>query len=291
MMQFLKEKTFWKRAFFLFLLSPLLVLGLLNILGPQMEMEDNELLEDLISAGLDKDHLHISYVESAEGKLRFMHYAEDSIKPLLLMIHGSPGDLSGFELYFKDSILRSKFQLVAFDRPGFGKSTRPASPSLDEQMTALQEVLDQTAYSDLYLLGHSYGGSIVWTSFLHSVKGLKHSLVIAGSVDPELEPREWWRPLLDQPLVSWTLPRMLNSSNHEIKGLYEELLVLHSIDPIGKGAMTVFQGDVDRLVPPGNAHYLKEKVKDSDIIWFKGEGHFILWSKQREIADYIIGLL
>ena len=290
MTQFKRPSRFTKWILRLVLLSPVIILTLINVLVPRMEVGDDELLEKLKSANIDMEQLRLEYIEYRGEDLRFIQYG-DSTKPLLLLIHGSPGDLSGFELYFKDEKLRSNFQLLAYDRPGFGKSTAQARADLNDQYEALQLVLDQVAYRDLYLLGHSYGGAIVWSAFLQPLDGLKHSLVVAGSVDPALEPREWWRPVLDHDLVSWTIPRMLQSSNYEIKSLYNELLTLDSIAVPSMNAMTVFQGDEDKLVPAGNADYLANKVKGSKIIWFEEEGHFILWSKEREIADYIIGLL
>ena len=55
--------------------------------------------------------------------------------------------------------------------------------------------------------------------------------------------------------------------------------------------LTVFQGLEDKLVPAGNADYLNQKIASSKTVWFEEEGHFILWSKQAEIVDYLINLV
>lgn len=129
------------------------------------------------------------------------------------------------------------------------------------------------------------------STLLEEKDNINHSIIVAGSVDPALEPREWWRPLLSSKLVSWTLPRMLHSSNQEIEDLYEELILMDKrIESGNKLPLTVFQGKKDNLVPSGNAIYLNERFNNSKTIWYEDEGHFILWSKQADIVDHLLKL-
>jgi hypothetical protein len=49
-------------------------------------------------------------------------------------------------------------------------------------------------------------------------------IIVAGSVDPELEPDEtWFRAPLSTPFLSWILPRSFRVSNEEIYQLKPEL--------------------------------------------------------------------
>ena len=267
------------------------LLILINVLAKQLIKDEQEMQYALEMLG-QQQSIRTDYLEVENyGKIRYAHIGIDSL-PLLILIHGSPGDLNAFDSWFADTLLTSRYQLLAYDRPGFGLSEMDIQKNLDVQSRCVSAILDHIEAPSYFILGHSYGGAVVLSSMLEERETIEHSIIVAGSVDPELEPREWWRPIISSDLVSWTLPRMLLSSNQEIEALYDELLLLErGMDTDIDLPLTVFQGLEDKLVPAGNADYLNQKIASSKTVWFEEEGHFILWSKQAEIVDYLINLV
>lgn len=267
------------------------LLILINVLAKQLIKDEQEMQYALEMLG-QQQSIRTDYLEVENyGKIRYAHIGIDSL-PLLILIHGSPGDLNAFDSWFADTLLTSRYQLLAYDRPGFGLSEMDIQKKLDVQSRCVSAILDHIEAPSYFILGHSYGGAVVLSSMLEERETIEHSIIVAGSVDPELEPREWWRPIISSDLVSWTLPRMLLSSNQEIEALYDELLLLErGMDTDIDLPLTVFQGLEDKLVPAGNADYLNQKIASSKTVWFEEEGHFILWSKQAEIVDYLINLV
>lgn len=285
----------WKRtlkiiSLGLFALMVVLLI-LINVLAKQLIKEEAEMQSGLREMG---QHLPIrtDYLEVENyGKIRYAHLGIDTL-PLLILVHGSPGDLNAFDSWFADTLLTLRYQLIAYDRPGFGSSQMGVQKKLGVQRRCVSAILDHIKAPSYYILGHSYGGAVVLSSLLEERGTIEHSIIVAGSVDPELEPREWWRPIISSRLVSWTLPRMLLSSNQEIEALYDELLLLQKgMDTDLDLPLTVFQGLEDKLVPAANADYLNQKIAGSKTVWFEDEGHFILWSKQTAIVDHLINLL
>ena len=282
----------WKRLLKIIslgLFSLLVVLlVLINVLVKNLIKDEADMLKGLNAAG-QLQTLEVGYIDvESLGKIRYAHLGVDTL-PLLVLVHGSPGDLNAFDSWFADTLLTQKFQLVAFDRPGFGLSKVGVQRALSDQSLCVSAIIDHISAPSYYLLGHSYGGAVVLTASMDEVENVKRSIIVAGSVDPALEPREWWRPIISNKLVSWTLPDMLLCSNKEIEALYGELVNMDArIDTIDHMPITVFQGTQDKLVPPGNADYIKAKLPRSELVWFENEGHFILWSKQKEIVEYLL---
>ena len=58
--------------------------------------------------------------------------------------------------------------------------------------------------------------------------------------------------------------------------------------------VTVMQGTKDNLVAPGNADFAKKMLTNSRrlrIEMLEGDGHFILWTKEKMIAEKILDLI
>jgi pimeloyl-ACP methyl ester carboxylesterase len=114
--------------------------------------------------------------------------------------------------------------------------------------------------------------------------------ILAGSIDPELEPRERWRKPLDRPALRWLLPPSMAVANQEILPLYEELTAMLPLWASITCPLTVVQGTEDTLVPAGNAAFAQRMAVNSiriDIRMIEGGNHFILWTMQ----PYLIGVL
>lgn len=231
----------------------------------------------------------------AEG--RTMHYTSSGGegKPLVLMVHGSPGSSGDMLDYLADTSLTRQAQVVAVDRPGlgysgFGKTER----SLKAQASMLRPLLEKFGGGKTVLVGHSYGGPLIVRmamDFPDLVQGL---VIIAGSIDPQLEPQPWWQHPVDWWAVRWMVPPAFRVSNQEIIPLRQELLDMLPLWGEITCPVTVLQGTNDSLVPAGNADFAKRMLTNCrrlSIEMLDGDDHFILWSKQPMISDRILEML
>ena len=228
--------------------------------------------------------------ENHEGSV--LHYAQTSSgqKTSIIFVHGSPGSHQAFAAYLTHPELQARFNLYAIDRPGFG-GTQPGVPerSLTRQVKVLAPLL-QSIEEKTILVGHSYGGPYILQAALMYPAEIDGLVLVAGSVDPDLEDMKWFNYLADTKLAKAIIPRDFFVSNQEILALADELRKmqrgLHKINV----PVTVIQGERDKLVPVGNANYLKKQLTQTRPVVqiIEGQGHFILWSHPAFIIRALI---
>jgi Predicted hydrolases or acyltransferases (alpha/beta hydrolase superfamily) len=119
---------------------------------------ESEVLERLNKAGVHPKSRIISHQDSLQ--IRAMHIGEPT-KPVLLLIHGSPGDWSAWEHIITNDSIREAFQIVSIDRAGYGETTVPALEKLDDQAIVVWSMMKELAQTkDITVVGHSYGGAV-----------------------------------------------------------------------------------------------------------------------------------
>ena len=224
-----------------------------------------------------------------------IHFAEigNDTLPTVIFIHGSPGNWDAFIGFFKDPLLLAKAHLIAVDRPGFGKSDHgKAEPSIEKQAYLLSPVLKLNKNKKLpVLVGHSLGGPVIarmGMDFQSQIGGL---VFVAGSIAPELEPKEWYRPALKVLGSMGLLSEDIDVSNREIMPLKGEL---QKMMPLWKNItcpVTVIQGTKDMFVPAGNADFAKKMLAhnpDVKTIMLQKVNHFIPWSHPEVMRQAIL---
>ena len=226
-----------------------------------------------------------------QQQIQYTHIGDQSL-PLIIFVHGSPGSASAYLDYLKDQRLLQKAQLIAVDRPGFGNSNFGRTETgLDKQAKAFLPLLEKYNTGNTILVGHSFGGPVIAKmamDFPNLVSGL---VIVAGSIDPDLEPKTWWRKLLNWRIIRWLLPDALRVCNQEILPLEGELRKMLPFWKNITAPVTVIQGEADNLVPKGNADFAKKMLVNSEKVTIdivKDGNHFILWSLQDRIVDAIL---
>lgn len=223
---------------------------------------------------------------------RKTHYVStgDETKPLVLFVHGSPGSLSAFIHMLADTQLLAKHLLITADRPGFGYSNfGVAEPSLKKQAALLKPILEKYGNNHpIILVGHSLGAPVIAQlaiDYPHLVDGL---VMVAGSIDPELEPNEmWFRAPLASPFLSWLLPRSWRASNDEIYQLKPELERMLPLWEKIRCPVVFVQGEKDRLVDPRNVAFGQRMMKNASVsVISKADmDHFVPWSNPELIRE------
>ena len=276
-----------KKRYFIVVL-PLLLLAMCKSELMTFRRSDARIEKYLKAHGQEAPHFF-----TIEKDGRSIHYTQvgDPTKPLVLLVHGSPGSASAYLTFLADTQLTRFAQVIAVDRPGNGFSDFGRSePSLQQQAAVLQPILERHRHSVAVVMGHSYGGPVVARLAMDYPELVDGLFLMAGSIDPELEPREWWRKPLDQPWLRWMFPTSMVVANQEIRPLYEELQAMLPLWASITCPVTVVQGTKDTLVPAGNADFARRMAVNSsrlDIRMIEGGNHFILWTMQ----DYMVAIL
>ena len=216
--------------------------------------------------------------------------------PTVVFVHGSPGSLSAFIDFLSDRLLLSRARLITIDRPGFGYSNfGQAEPSLKMQAALLQPLLELRKQNrPIILVGHSLGGPVIARMAMDYPDLVDGLIIVAGSIDPELEPNErWFRVPLATPFFSWLMPLSFKASNDEILETKKELELMLPLWKNIKCPVIILQGAKDKLVPPGNADFAKRMLTNAPVTVLLREdvNHFIPWTHPEMIQQAILQLL
>lgn len=222
----------------------------------------------------------------------YVHVGADTL-PLVIWIHGTPGSSSAFVRYMSDTTLTRHIQQIAVDRPGFGYSDFGRSaPSLAQQSALLRPLLDRyPAAPSVWLAGHSFGGPVavrMAMDFGDRVDGL---FLLAPSIDPALEPYEWYREPMAWPGIRWMIPTTFRVSNEEILPVKAQLTEMLPLWPRITAPTVVMQGRRDVLVPAGNADFAAERLTHSDTVaihWLPEANHFFLWTQYDRVCQQLL---
>lgn len=237
-------------------------------------------------------------IETYQSGHRKMHYAQtgQTGKPVVVFVHGSPGSLSAFVPFLVDSSLLAKAQLISMDRPGFGYSRYgQGEKSLAVQAAVIRDLLlEKKGDQPLILVGHSLGGPLVARVAMDYPDLIDGLVLVAGSIDPELEPNEtWFRAPLATPFLRWILPGSLRASNYELYHLKPELEVMIPSWKDLRCPVVIIHGERDNLVPFGNVAFAKKHLDPlyTKYITHEAAGHFIPWEQPEMISEGVLYLL
>lgn len=226
-------------------------------------------------------------------KINYLTTGSDTL-PLALFVHGSPGSLSAFIDFTADEQLLQRVQVISVDRPGFGASNFGyAEPSISKQAAELKPILERHKNQrPVILIGHSLGGPVIARMAMDFPELVDALVFVAPSIDPDLEPHEWFRAPLATPFLKWMLPRSLRASNDEIYGLKPELQKMLPLWSTVTAKTVVIQGTADELVHPGNAEFAKRMMVNAKVkvIMRDSMNHFVPWTNPELIRDAVIEL-
>lgn len=225
--------------------------------------------------------------------------AGDPAAPRLIYVHGTPGDAAAFTNYLRAPI--PGHESISIDRPGFGDSRsprdrRPAVPAFADQARAIAPLLVERQGRWPILIGHSLGGPIIARVAADSPDRVGGLVILAGSLDPDLEEWKWYNRVADLPFVKPLLPRDLRTSNDEVRAARDETALLAPLLGRITCPVVIVHGTRDSLVPVANVDYMRAMLTNAasvEVILLEGQDHFIPWSAEptvREAIQRAIGL-
>jgi pimeloyl-ACP methyl ester carboxylesterase len=235
-------------------------------------------------------------LKSVEVGGRAISFAEtgQADRPLLLFIHGTPGSWQAFGGYLADRELASRARMIALDRPGFGESTPgELDLSFESQASTFRTVIEPYLQkTPVVLVGHSLGAPLAARMVMDYPDEFSALVLIAPSLDPDLENPRWYNRLADYRLASWLVPESLALANREVMALRPELQAMDKLWGRVKIPVVVIQGMEDKLVDPANADYAEKKIDQQlRVLRIEGAGHFILWEDIPLIRSELLSVL
>lgn len=277
----------------IFFVGLLMLLSACSLFMPD-EIVSMEKRTSKIAHALKKGHPE--YFHTYTNGNRPIHYVEvsdDTPKPLVIFIHGSPGSWKGWAEYLTDKDLIEKAHLIAVDRPGFGKSGKgKVERSLAQQAKDLSALLDKADKNQrVVLVGHSYGGPLVARLAMDNPHKITDIIILAGSIDPALEKTKWYQYPAQWKILNWAIPTDLLVTNREILTLKSDL---NAMLPLWKNIhqrVTVIQGEKDDLVPPANADFAQKELinaKPLDTIRLPNNNHFLPWNQTELVKQTVL---
>ncbi|MDN5204771.1 alpha/beta hydrolase [Fulvivirgaceae bacterium BMA10] len=225
-----------------------------------------------------------------ERKINYVDIGADTAQ-MVVFVHGAPGSLSAFIHFMKDQELLNNSRIISVDRPGYGFSDfGDPEVSLKEQSMLLKPILLSSKSSKPpILVGHSLGGPIVARMAMDYPELVGGLILVAPSIDPDLEKREWYRYIGRIPPISWFVPTSLYVTNEEIFFLKKEL---QDMLPLWKDIqipVTVIQGEEDELVPAANADFAEKVLINAPlkVMRIPNQNHFIPWNNSIKIKEAV----
>ena len=225
-----------------------------------------------------------------------IHYIETGNKnaSTLFFVHGSPGSWDAYKDYLKDSLLLSKFRMIAIDRIGFGYSNFGKAENLKTQSFIIEKFTKLTSNGKpIYLIGHSMGGPTIVQMAAEKPNDYATLVILAGSVDPKAETPEKWRAIIKAKPIRFIIPGALRPANDELWWLKKDLVDLKPKLQNITSKVIIIHGTKDQLVPYSNVAFMRREfinAKSLEIISIKDANHFIPWDHFKEIRDVLYKL-
>jgi pimeloyl-ACP methyl ester carboxylesterase len=123
------------------------------------------------------------FVEVGESRLHYLRTGEGS--PVIL-IHGNGTLIQDWEISGIVGALAQKHEVIAFDRPGFGYSSRPRNTiwTAAAQAQLLSDALGQLGVKAATIVGHSFGSLVSAQLALDSPERVKRLVLLSGYYYP-----------------------------------------------------------------------------------------------------------
>ena len=206
----------------------------------------------------------------------------------VILVHGTPGSATAWSDYVLSP--PPGVEVLALDRPGFGRSgPAGAMPSLADQAAAVLALMPVDGRPVL-LLGHSLGGPIVARVAADHPDRVAGLVLLAASLDPALEAIHPMQHVAAWALVKSLLPRALRNANAELMALKPELEALANDLPRITAKVVIVHGTLDDLVPVANVPFMQARLTGArclNTMLLEGQNHFLPWNSEATVREAI----
>ena len=142
----------------------------------------------------------------------------------------------------------------------------------------------------LYVVGHSFGASLVPRIAMDFPEVVDGVVVIAGDLSDEYPAAHWYNQLADWRAVSWILPGDMKKANREVMALNPSLGKMMPLWSDLHVPVMVIQGEKDGLVDPRHADFA-EALQTKDLVKverFPDAGHLVHLTHSDEVNALLL---
>lgn len=194
-------------------------------------------------------------------------------KPIILL---NPNTINTGIMKFIANRLKDKYKVYIFDRRCCGKSEKNCSLTYEESAKDVYEFINKLNLDNPYLLGCSGGGTVALNVAIHYPNSISKLVICSGVARNNVIEKPNYAKIMEK--VPW-YPGKKNNEKFE-KLLNES----HSITKEELNAIDVptlvCNGGVKDLVPKGEAEYISNNIKNSELFILEKAGHcnYILYN-------------
>lgn len=267
----------------------LLVMGGLHLMAYSMDTADDKIVKAFAKKGITVD---VEYVTISDRVVRVIATApRASDSTLIVFVHGAPGSWDAFEKYMVDSAFLASGRLVAYDRPGYGRSGKKSMTDITEQSDVLKQIIDRYRLPHVVVVGHSYGGPIVGNIAARYPEIIDRAVMIAPVNDPLNEPIFWFMHFSHWRATKWLLPNPFQVAGDEKFSHASELAQMQDLWASIKVPILHIHGAKDGLAPSApNIAWSKNEIPAEVLTLevLEGEGHLVLWQAFYKVSGLIL---
>ena len=257
----------------------------------KFRISDSKAKDEFAQRGLQAS---FHYTDGNKAGLHYVKSGTDTL-PTLFFVHGSPGSWDAFKIYLMDTSLLQHFRLISVDRPGFGYSSFGTAFNLEEQSLLIHNVIKkENNKKPVHLVGHSIGGPVIIHLAENHPEQFASLTILAGSISPYEEPKEYWRYLFMYTPLKLLMPGAFKPSNDEIIYFKKDLYHIDTMYAAVTMPVIFIHGDADKFVSVKNVEYGKKKLADNPnvkVIIIPGASHFIPWEDFGLIKAHLLTLM
>lgn len=225
------------------------------------------------------------FMDASVGKLHYQKVGNPQ-NPTLILIHGSPGDVSAWEKLLEDSVLLHHFYVILFDRAPYGKTTLSGG-SLSHQSEQLSDFITQHC-QPCGLLSHSYGAALALQLGVDYPDQVKAIISLAGTIAAPYQKARWYNYIAKYSPLRWLLSKDFKASNKEMWQLSDDLAMLEKKWPNLNVPVLLYQGGKDVLVEARSAAYTDALLPESQLVFRPKKNHFVIWTDIPDVVQVIL---
>lgn len=238
----------------------------------------------------------------AFGKTNGIYFAETGVpaepkatKPMLFLVHGSPGDWAGWSVFLADPELTSRCHVIAPDRPGYGNSSPGvAFTNLATHTEALLSLIADQSGPKIWV-GHSFGSPIVVRAAIDHPDQVDAAVLIASGVDPDYEQLKWYHKLGNIGLARMVLPNGIDVANQECFLFLDELETMRSRSEWGQVTCPtwVMHGKKDGLADFREAEFAMAQLVNAPatLVAWEDAGHLLIWENYERVRAVLLEVI
>ena len=257
-----------------------------NFSSPKSDDEIREVFNDV------EVELFVSMNTFGDFKYRTVSLQKtiDTTKTTLVFVHGAIGSAIDFKNYMTDSLMRSKFNMVSYDRVGYNYNDETlAQISLKFEVDLFKHFIKNLNPKKTILVGYSYGGPIV----LAVKEKYKHVVLLAPAAYSKVEPMPFMLNFYKWKLTRWLVPHVWKSASLEKMTHKTELQKYEQNWKTNPSGILSIHGDSDGIAPYENSLFLQNQFPKNqfELKTINDAGHSLVWSNFEFIKKEFLKLI